>query len=484
MKRQLAAAYLLLALALALPILLVDVPLGVDDLNHLARIHVRAHIATDPDLARLFELRDTLLPYMGLDWLLTPLAQIVPTLLAGRIFIVLLLWATVATVMLLQRLFTGRLGYEPLLTGLVSYNALLAWGFLNYLLGAVAALLGFAAWHALRNAPWLARLAAFTVIATSLYYVHLLALALYGAILGVYEVFGRPRAWRAPLRDWLVLGLQFAPAAVLWLRLSLVASGADAGVSWALAAKPAVLASPFLFDGAGGGPDIGLVVFAVTVLILLYLTRIRALRWNRALAAPAAVLAIMGLLVPTRAFGVFLVDVRFPCIAACLAIAALGIEPGFARRLRPLATVLAAGFVLQIGAVTTTMRACDRQYAELRAALQSIPRGAILTAVAEKDTPAPGVPCTELRIYEHMPQLVTIDRSGYSPDFFARVTAVMVRGGLPTDTDPIPAQFFTPDMLPAQGHLLWMHLGNHDRPLPPGLTRLHQGSFFDLFAIP
>ena len=43
--------YAALALLLAVPMLVAAVPLGTDDLNHLSRIYVRAHIETDPDLA-------------------------------------------------------------------------------------------------------------------------------------------------------------------------------------------------------------------------------------------------------------------------------------------------------------------------------------------------------------------------------------------------------------------------------------------------
>ena len=83
--------------------------------------------------------------------MLTPLARVLPTLVAGRVFIVLLLWGMVGATAVVQRAFTGRVGFGPLLVGLVCYNGLLAWGFLNYLLGVVGALLGFAAWHALRG---------------------------------------------------------------------------------------------------------------------------------------------------------------------------------------------------------------------------------------------------------------------------------------------------------------------------------------------
>ena len=140
-------AYLALAVVLAIPMLVAEVPLGVDTLNHLARIHVRAHLENDADLRRLFEIRENFIPYMGLDWILTPLARIMPTLLAGRVFIVLTLWSIVGAVVILQRVFTGSIGFEPLLMSLVSYNALLAWGLLNFLVGVVGALLGLAAWR-------------------------------------------------------------------------------------------------------------------------------------------------------------------------------------------------------------------------------------------------------------------------------------------------------------------------------------------------
>ncbi len=483
-KRTLALwlAYMALTLILAAPLLLVEVPMGVDTLNHLARIHVRAHIADDADLARLYELRDAWVPYMGLDWLMTPMARVMPTLVAGRVFIILLLWGTVGAVMVLQRTFTGRIGFEPLLVGLVSYNGLLAWGFLNYMLGVVGALLGLAAWHATRGRSWGWRLLLFTGVATSMYFVHLLALALYGAMLGAYEVFGRRQPWRTPLQDWMVLGLQFCPAAVLVLQLPMLPSSGNLGLSWIWGDKPIILASPFLFSGGAGGLDSGLLVFILCAYLLVRLTRAGALRWNRRLAAVALVLAVMGLAVPKRAFGVALVDFRFPVVAAYIAVAALNITPGVGRRLWPVALVLAGAVLFQVASATTAMRACDRQYAEVRAALQAVPRGEVLAAVVETEHPVLGMRCTNLGIYDHLPQLMALDRSGYSPDFFANVTPIAIRNGRTTDKEPIRTHLLAPNMLPQHGYVLWMHFGNHDRPVPPGLTPLREGSFFTLYA--
>ena len=182
-------------------------------------------------------------------------------------------------------------------------------------------------------------------------------------------------------------------------------------------------------------------------------------------------------------FGVFLVDTRFSVPVACLIVAALQIVPGANRQLLPLGVLLIMATLIQVGSAGAAMRACDRHYSELRTALRVVPRGAILTAVMEDESPLPGVRCSDLRVYDHILQLITLERSGYSPDFFARVTAVVVRGNMPTDEDPWPAHLVTSDMLPLSGYLLWMHFGNHDRPVPPGLTLLRSGSFFSLYSI-
>ncbi len=475
-------AYLALALVLGAPMIGVDVPLGVDTLNHLARAHVRAHLADDPDLARLFALRDGLVPYMGLDWMLDPLTRVLPTLDAGRAATVLLVWGLVGAAVVLQRAVTGRVGAGPLLAGLAGWNALMAWGLLGYVVGVIGALLGLAAWHAMRDRPRLLRLAMFTAAATALYFVQLLGLALYGVLIGFYEAFGRPRAWRTPARDWLLLGAQFVPAGMLWLQLARSLPDGDGGMAWPLAAKAAALLSPVLFAGANGGFDPGVLLVVPCLLVLVRLTRTGALRWDRRLAAPAAALMAFSMAVPTQAFDMTLLDLRFPTVAAVLAAASVQAAPGAGRRLAPLGALLALALLAQAGSAGSEMRACSGQYAELRAALQAVPRGAVLGAVLEYEHPEPAIPCTSLPIYLHMPQLVTLDRSGISQDYFSRLKSVAAREGLLADVEPWRAHLVTRDTLTPGGHLLWMHLG-HRRPVPAGLALLRNGSFFDLYEI-
>ncbi len=476
---EIVLVYAALAALLAVPMMTTEVPLGVDDLNHLARIYVRAHIGSDPDLARLYRVRTDIIPYLGMDLLLTPLARALPIMLVGRIYILALVWGLVGAVAVLRRSFTSSIGLAPAAAGLIAYNGLIAWGLINYVLGIILALLLFAAWHTQRSRPWLIRFVLFTGGATVLYLTHLLAFALYGVLVVSYEIFGLAQPWRRPLRDWVVLAGQAVPGLLLWTFLNNRMLGANFGIIYSAVGKLFALESPFLFRDAMTGSRIGIVV-ALLWVIPPYLTfRGGWLALPRILAAPALVLLALTIILPIGVFGIAFIDYRFAVPAACLTLAGLRFKvPTWARAVIPVA--MAVLTVMHVADVSALMHNCNGQYAELRTALAALPRGAELTTVLEQTEPIPGVACAAMPIYAHMPQLVTIDRSGYAPDFFAKVTSVNVRRGRPTDSDPVPAESFA--TAPSTGYVLWIHLGQR-RPPPPGLLLLRRGTFFDLFAV-
>lgn len=466
---------------LVVPVLVTTVPLGVDTLNHLSRIFVRAHIDTDADIARFYTIRDGLVPYLGMDLLLEPFARVMPILVVGRLYMLALAWGLVGTVIVLRLAFDARIGFAPALTGLIAYNGLLAWGLLNYALGLILALLLFAAWHRMRQSFWLTRLLLFTGAATILYITHVLAFVLYGILVGSYEFLGRPKPWRNPVSDWFVLVVQAGPSLLLLSRLQANLATASGKVEYDLNQMLIALNSPFLFRGAAGGMDIGAFT-AILCGLLVYIGIYRKwLTCPRILAAPILVLLALTILVPWRAVGVALLDYRFPVAAVCLALAGLRVTPLGRRRLTPVLPVLAVLMVAHVADVSRLERSCRGQYAELRDGFAALPRGPQLALVLERTDPVPDLICTTgLPVYEHMAQLVAIDRSGYATDFFARVTTVAARDGLPSDTDAIAAEAM--HEAPATGYVLWMHLGRH-RPVPPGLTLVRAGSFFDLWAV-
>jgi len=473
--------YAAVAALLAIPILVANVPLGVDDIEHLARIYVRAHIGTDPDLAHLFEIRTDPIPYLGMDLLLTPLARLLPIMVVGRIFVLVLVWGLVGAGVVLQRTFTSRVGLSPAASGLIAYNGLIAWGLINYVLGLILALLAFAAWHGLRARPWLMRLIFFTSVATALYFTHLLAFVLYGVLVVSYELFGRQRPWRTPLRDWILLAGQAVPGLILWHSLGMSMLGTQSAIYYRPVAKLFALEASTAFGRAAGRTfDTGLVSFIFCSVALFMAARRGLLTWPRSLAAPALILLGLTILLPYRLMGVYLIETRFSVAAACLALAGLKFKSIDTSHALMAVVAVALLMISHVVDVSIVMRRCDGQYAELRRALAVVPRGATLVPVLERSAPVPGVACTALPIYDHIASLVTIDRSGYATNFFARATTVALRDGRLSDIDPPSAETFA--TAPMAGYVLWIHLG-HRRPVPPGLALLWSGSFFDLWAV-
>jgi hypothetical protein len=471
--------YVALATLLTIPVLVARVPLGVDTLNHLARIHVRAHIGTDPDLARLFEVRVGMIPYLGMDLLLTPLARVLPTMMVGRIYILALVWGLVGAVAVLRRVFLSRIGLSPAAAGMIAYNGLIAWGLLNFMLGLILALLAFAAWHAQRTRPWMIRLVLFSGASTLLYLTHLLALVLYGVLIGSYELFGGARFSRTRLGDWLVLAGQFVPALLLLGTMAPQLPGAGFTFLYVPAIKLLALESPFLFRGASGGLDTGLLTAIFCGVTLILMAWRGWLTWPSTLTGPMLVLLVLTVVLPFTMFGVALIDYRFPVAVACLGLAGLRVNSSAQTSTFPIAAIALLTIVHGADVAAVTYR-CDGQYAELRDALRALPRGAELTTVLERSEPAPGAACTDLPIYDHIAQLITIDRSGYAPDFFARATSVTPRGDRPADTEPPSAATFPAGL--ATGYVLWIHLGWR-RPVPSDFVLLRRGSFFDLWSV-
>lgn len=465
--------YAIVAVLLAIPVLTSTVPLGADDIPHLARIYVRAHLADDFDLQRFFAIKPGLVPYLGMDLLLTPLARVLPIMLTGKIFILALVWGLVIACAVVQRALTGRFGIEPAAAGLIAWNGLMAWGLLNYVLGLDLALLSFAAWHAARSRSWFIRLPLFAGCSTALYLTHIMAFGTYGAMVCGYEAFGRRRAWRAPWTDWLVLCGQAAPAVLLFVALNARDATLDHRTVYDVVRKLAALKSPFVFRA---DVDSGLLV-ALTV---YFSFRKSLLICDRLALAPAAVLLAIAIVLPHSVLGVALVDYRFPVPAVCLLLAGSRLaNPSPSRRAWFVAAVLLLACV-RVTDVASAMRRCNADYAEMRGALTMLPRGAVLTEVRELTDPRPGSRCTLLPVYEHVSSLITIDRSGYSPDFFSRVTSVAVRDGLTSDAQPMNADAFV--QAPPEGYVLWLHFG-HRRQAPPGLERMYEGRFFDLWAV-
>ena len=473
---QLLALYACVLTALAWPVLWVDIPVGVDTLNHFARIHVRAHIDTDPDLARLFEVRNVPVPYLGMDLLLTPLARVIPTLTLARLFTVALVWGIVGATAVLQRAFSGRWGWEPLLASLVAWNGLMAWGFLNYVLGMILALLGLVAWHALRAWRWPGRLAVFISIVTGLYFTHLLAALVFGLLSGIHTLYTK-RANR--LASVAILIASFVPVLVVFASFS--APPLDgATVSYAFGLKLVGLASPFLFSGYYGGVEAGYLVMLGTVILVGYLTVLHPRQLAPLLMRIALVTFSAGVFLPSYVLGIFGLDFRLPVAACCCAIAALKLPLHDRRSILVVGVAFSIFLTVRIYDVQAMMLGFQEPYAELRSSLANIPRGSIIIPLINRTNFDGAVKPSFM--YEHFAQLAIIDRSSAATDFFSQLGSVRGRGAAATfKSETLGAVII--EQLPRHGYALMIHLGQ-SWAIPPGAKRVTQGRLMDVLALP
>jgi len=407
--------YGLLTLIVLLPVLTVQVPALGDAINHIARMHVLAAGPASP-IRRFYDVHWPLSPYLAMDAVVPILAQLMPVMVAARVFIGVCLLMPPAAVAVLQWASRGRIGLATAAAFLLSQNMLLAFGFLNFLFMSGLAVMLFAAWIRTAHWPRWRRAAAFAPAVLVLYLGHIFACIGYClAVLGV-EVARAARAGFRPLRsvalNWLAAGAQAVPALLLtpFFDRGQVAIGTALTSYGNLAVRLTSLASPILFLP---GAISGFVVLAVLAGIFLGAWRLRivAAVWPAALALFLAALAM-----PHVLAGVWGTDLRLPLIACMVTLG--GAAPNLSKRPGALALAVVAVLVLAKSLDGTfVLQRIDARIAQTRRVLDELPRGARLLVMDEAGVTAtdPGVSPNALW---HIPAMAVIDRDAFIPYLF------------------------------------------------------------------
>jgi len=391
----------------------------------------------------------------------------------------------------------------------------LAWGFLNFLLGLGLALWLFAAWIATSARRGWTRAAVFGVAAVARFFVHRMALAIYGFLVGAWELDRIRRGGTEPMRlirRWAVDGLQFVPAGILLLA-ALPPRVADPEWVWG---GPVVrlrgMWSPALTDL--GGADLllaGLVVIGGVLLLVR-----RRVGPAEGMALPLLLLTAVALAAPHWTYGrfggVWGLDVRLWVALSFVAVAGLGFrEPRNAGRI--FAAVVIGLFAVRVYQIAGDWRVYDRQIAEYRTAAAAITPGARLLQVQEKTLPVAGEPGAFRDIYYHFTNYSVIDRSVFLPTLFTDptkqpiVTAPefaeidtpvgwpMRPGELRAWADPSVFDWFEGEDDVGDQHrygymwqdrfdfVVYVHDGSGGNPAPGLLELVEKGSYFSIFRV-
>src|SRR5690242_15818428 len=216
---QIAVLFAAMILLISIPIWTHPLPPLSDYVNHLARMHVMATLAKNPQLAGFYNVHWQVIPNLTMDMIVPILARVMNIYLAGQVFIVLMFAMIISGVLVLNRALIGRWSVLPLFAIPLLYNYVFLVGLMNYIFGIGVALWALASWVATRDRPWPLRYLLSTFSVVVLFFCHLSALGIYAIGILSFEIFRlwmqRAEAWPRRIAEFIAGGLPFLAVAPL-----------------------------------------------------------------------------------------------------------------------------------------------------------------------------------------------------------------------------------------------------------------------------
>jgi hypothetical protein len=294
------------------PVLLVPIPAMVDYVNHLARMFILSR-SGNPEANPFYQVGWAMYPNLAMDLLIPQFARLVSVENATRFFLLLSQVLLVTGAMAIERVVKGRLQISGFAAIMFLYCLPFAWGFLNFEFGLGVALWSIAASFKMQERPWPFRLGINAVFVAALFAAHFFALGVYGATVGLQELW---RAWdrkETYIETALRLVVLAIPALALLGAMTLtVGSIGGVGTSWFFEFKPL-----WLFHIMNG---YSLTVSAASMVVLVGLLYVaakrRVLKFEPGGLWMAIGFAVLYLAIPSRLFGTSFVDFRVIAAAA------------------------------------------------------------------------------------------------------------------------------------------------------------------------
>ena len=397
------------------PALLTPIPAMVDYPNHLARMYVLSAAGT-PDANPYYLTAWALYPNLAMDLVVPLFAKLFGVETATRLFLLFSQVLIVGGAMALEYVIKGRLQIAGFVALMFLYCLPFTWGFVNFEFGLGVALFGIAAMLWVQEWPWPLRLAVNAVFVAALFAAHFFTLGIYGATLGIVEL------WRAKDRNAVHfetavrLAVLALPAAVL---LAIMASSAGAiggeGNAWFFEFKPLWFFR--IFNGYN------LMVAAVSMIVLLTAGNLLAKRGYLTIAPVgiwlAAGFGILYVVMPSSLFGTSFVDFRVIAAAAFImpAFCAVAIPD----RVWLMRTLYAAAAitVANLGVVYFVWLSYRADYAALIVSFAKIERGAtVLSGTMGLGDDPPFNNLTDYPFY-YAPTLAVHYAHAFVPNLFA-----------------------------------------------------------------
>ncbi len=416
------------AVLVVLPLAVIDMPLLADYPNHVARMHIISNLHEEVFLADRYQIEFDLLPNIAMDLSVPWLARLLPLDVAGRLFLAACLLAGLASVAWLHHTLFGHWSAFPLVAAFFVHHASLLAGLVNFSLGIALVPAALAVWIRLRHASPLRRVLVGGAMAMALYACHLVAVGAYGLLIFGYEWARARDKWsrrdgpRTAAFDMAIAAATGLLPAALFLRLAW--RGGDGGVDTDLvfggvAWKAKALLAPI----AGYDLTLDLVTFAVLTGLALVAWRAGWLEIERRMAPGLLLLAAAFVIAPKALWTGGLFDQRFAVLLAPMLIACSRFKSpgGFAGRALPAVLILL--FLFRTAVLISTWIEHRGDLAEMRAAIDIVPRGARVLVIRPDKAARSLLP--RHRVFHHagllasLPTLAVIDKAAFVSTIYA-----------------------------------------------------------------
>jgi hypothetical protein len=378
------AVSLLFGLA-ASPIFLVDIPAVPDYPNHLARMYILAASGTR-EANPYYTVHWSLVPNLAIDLFVPVLAQFTGVAAATKIFLVLsqalIVSGSVALELVVQK--------RHYLAGFVAVSALYAvpftLGLLNSEFGIGVALWGIAFWILLENRAVYIRLLVHSMFVCCLYIAHLIAMGLYGAVIGFY-VLARFSARSIDAKNLAVTVTILAGPAVAvfgYLVLSGTQVG-NTGTEWIAVSK--LFGLFYLMNGYSA--PLAASSFSIILLLFYVLYKSRSISFVPEGKWIACGLLILFILMPFKAAGSAYDDTRI-ATAALMILPAFLIVSSKSRIIRVLPPITFSVIALvNSGQVASVWLSYRPEYNSLKSSFGLLHHGAFVLVAQSEAPPSP-----------------------------------------------------------------------------------------------
>ncbi len=394
------AALAAMALLALTPFLAARIPSMTDLPGHIGRYAVMLDGGRSPHLAAYYSFDWRLIGNLGVDLAVAALGWLGAER-AAWVVAAAIAPLTILGIALVSRTLHGRVQPGAVAAACFAMANPLMFGFVNYCLSAALALLGFAAWVRLRDAPAWRAVPLLTLAAAGTWIAHAMGWGMLALLVGGFEL---ERLWRlrspAAFGDTFLRGLALVPPIILTLAWrgdggALVAWGADLlmrkAMNWIVVLR-------------GEAKWIDLATPALLALACLVAWRRQAIDWR--IGIGAGLLAIAVFAMPTTLFGSWGADERLAPAAVIAFFLSLRWRGG-RRGALVFAALAGTLFTTRTILIARDWHRLDQAYAAHLAALDRVPRGARIHAVVLQDE------CRtawQSSAYNHLPSLAIARR--------------------------------------------------------------------------